>query len=88
MTSSAARTTCFWWARAESEKNQLLEGIGRRACALGYRARYVASDELLADLGASLSDRTTRKRVRYYTRLSLNSVRDGVRPLGQLLFHS
>ena len=26
-------------------KSHLLEGIGRRACSLGYRVRYVASDE-------------------------------------------
>ncbi|MCU0872990.1 MAG: ATP-binding protein [Pirellulaceae bacterium] len=52
-------------------KSHLLEGIGRRACALGYRVRYVASDELLADLGASLADGTTPKRIRYYTRFDL-----------------
>ena len=45
----------------------------RPAClsALGYRVRYVASDELLADLGASLADGTTPKRIRYYTRFDL-----------------
>ena len=52
-------------------KTHLLEGIGRRACSLGYRVRYVASDELLADLGASLADGTTVKRIRYYTRFDL-----------------
>jgi DNA replication protein DnaC len=52
-------------------KSHLLEGIGRRACSLGYRVRYVASDELLADLGASLADGTTAKRIRYYTRFDL-----------------
>ena len=52
-------------------KSHLLEGIGRRACALGYRVRYTASDELLADLGASLADRTTPQRIRYYTRFDL-----------------
>jgi len=31
----------------------------------------VASDELLADLGASLADGTTAKRIRYYTRFDL-----------------
>jgi DNA replication protein DnaC len=52
-------------------KSHLLEGIGRRACSLGYRVRYIASDELLADLGASLADGTTPKRIRYYTRFDL-----------------
>lgn len=52
-------------------KSHLLEGVGRRACSLGYRVRYIASDELLADLGASLADGTTPKRIRYYTRFDL-----------------
>jgi DNA replication protein DnaC len=52
-------------------KSHLLEGIGRRICTLGYHVRYVASDELLSDLGASLADGTTSKRVRYYARFDL-----------------
>lgn len=52
-------------------KSHLLEGVGRRACSLGYRVRYIASDELLGDLGASLADGTTPKRIRYYTRFDL-----------------
>lgn len=52
-------------------KSHLLEGTARRICTHGYRVRYVASDELLADLGASLADGTTPKRIRYYTRFDL-----------------
>jgi len=32
-------------------KTHLLEGIGRRACVLGYRVRYTLSEEMLAELG-------------------------------------
>lgn len=52
-------------------KSHLLEGIGRRACLQGYRVRYTSSDALLADLGASLADGTTVKRIRYFTRPDL-----------------
>jgi DNA replication protein DnaC len=52
-------------------KSHLLEGIGRRACLQGYRVRYIKSDALLADLGASLADGTTVKRIRYFTRPDL-----------------
>ncbi len=52
-------------------KSHLLEGIGRRACVRGYRVRYVASDTLLEDLGASLADGTTPQRVRYWSSFDL-----------------
>ncbi len=52
-------------------KTHLLEGIGRRACLQGHRVRYIKSDTLLADLGASLADGTTAKRLRYFTRPDL-----------------
>lgn len=52
-------------------KSHLLEGIGRCVCAAGYRVRYVCSDALLADLGASLADGTMPKRVRYYASFDL-----------------
>jgi len=51
-------------------KSHLLEGIGRRVCQQ-YRVRYIASDELLGELGASLADGTTVKRIRYFTRPDL-----------------
>jgi DNA replication protein DnaC len=48
-----------------------LEGIGRSACLQGYRVRYIKSDALLADLGASLADGTTFQRIRYFARPDL-----------------
>jgi DNA replication protein DnaC len=52
-------------------KSHLLEGIGRRACMHGYRVRFTTSDELLADLTASLADGTMPKRVQYWSRHEL-----------------
>jgi DNA replication protein DnaC len=52
-------------------KSHLLEGIGRRACVEGYRVLYVSSDALLADLGASLADGTTVRRIAYFSRPDL-----------------
>ena len=52
-------------------KTHLLEGIGRRACVLGYRVRYTLSEEMLAELGASLADGTTLQCVRDYLRPEL-----------------
>jgi DNA replication protein DnaC len=52
-------------------KSHLLEGIGHRACLRGFRVRYVASDELLEKLGASLADGTTPKLVRSYASFDL-----------------
>lgn len=52
-------------------KTHLMEGIGRRACVLGYRVRYSLSEEMLAELGASLADGTTLQRVRDYLRPEL-----------------
>jgi DNA replication protein DnaC len=52
-------------------KSHLLEGIGRCACLHGYRVRFTTSEELLADLVASLADGTTSKRVRYWSRHEL-----------------
>jgi DNA replication protein DnaC len=52
-------------------KSHLVEGIGRCGCLQEYRVRYIQSDALLADLGASLADGTTPKRLRYFTRPDL-----------------
>ena len=52
-------------------KSHLLEGIGHRACLRGFRVHYVASDELLEKLGASLADGTTPKLIRFYASFDL-----------------
>jgi DNA replication protein DnaC len=51
-------------------KSHLLEGIARRACQ-DYRIRYIASDELLAELSASLADGTTVQCIRSFVRPDL-----------------
>jgi DNA replication protein DnaC len=52
-------------------KSHLIQSVGRRCCALGYRVRYTTSAELLEDLMAASSDKTLPRRVRYYGRFDL-----------------
>jgi DNA replication protein DnaC len=52
-------------------KSHLIQAIGRRCCAAGYRVRYITSGELLHELGTSLADGTMPKRVRYYAGFEL-----------------
>jgi DNA replication protein DnaC len=52
-------------------KSHLIQGIGRRCCAAGYRVRYITSGELLHELGRSLADGTIPKRVRFYAGFEL-----------------
>jgi DNA replication protein DnaC len=49
-------------------KSHLIQAIGIRACAVGYRVRYTTSAALIADLNASLADKTFAQRVRKYVR--------------------
>ena len=43
-----------------------MQAIGIRACALGFRALYRTSAELIADLTASLADKTLLQKLRRY----------------------
>ena len=52
-------------------KSHIIQSVGRRACALGYRVRYITSGGLLKDLTASLTDQTLPVRPRYYGRFDL-----------------
>jgi len=52
-------------------KSHLIQAIGLRACALGYRVLYSTSSSLLADLTASLADKTLPLRLRHYHRPEL-----------------
>jgi DNA replication protein DnaC len=52
-------------------KSHLMQAIGRQACVLGYRVRYTTSAGLLADLTASLADKTLPQRLRYYGKFQL-----------------
>lgn len=52
-------------------KSHLIQSVGRRACVAGYRVRYTTSAQLLGELGASLADGTTPKKIRQYARFDL-----------------
>lgn len=52
-------------------KSHLIQSIGRRACVAGYRVCYVTSAKLLRELGASLADGTTPRKIRHYARFDL-----------------
>ncbi|MDP6115116.1 MAG: IS21-like element helper ATPase IstB [Planctomycetota bacterium] len=52
-------------------KSHLIQGIGRRCCALGYRVRYTTSADLVKDLARSRADETLASRLRYYGRVQL-----------------
>ena len=52
-------------------KSHLIQAIGRRCCAAGYRVRYITSGELLRELGTSLADGTMPKRVSYFAGFEL-----------------
>src|SRR5205809_1477480 len=52
-------------------KSHLIQAIGIRACALGYRVLYTTSANLLADLTSSLADKTLPLRLRHYQRPEL-----------------
>jgi DNA replication protein DnaC len=52
-------------------KSRLIQSVARGCCLAGYRVRYTTSAELLRDLGASLADGTTPKRLREYGRFDL-----------------
>jgi DNA replication protein DnaC len=52
-------------------KSHLIQAIGLRACALGFRVLYTTSSVILADLTASLADKTLSQRMRHYRRQDL-----------------
>jgi DNA replication protein DnaC len=52
-------------------KSHLIQAIGRQACVLDHRVRYATSAALLADLTASLADKSLPQRLRYYSRFDL-----------------
>ena len=47
-------------------KSHLIQAIGLRACALGFRVLYATSGGLLCDLTASLADQSLLERLRRY----------------------
>jgi DNA replication protein DnaC len=52
-------------------KSHLIQAIGRRCCAVGYRVRYITSADLLRQLGMSLADGTMPKQLRSFTGFEL-----------------
>jgi DNA replication protein DnaC len=52
-------------------KSHIIQALGLKACVHGYRVCYRTSAALLADLTASLADKTLPQRVRYYSRPDL-----------------
>jgi DNA replication protein DnaC len=52
-------------------KSHLIQAIGRRCCAVGYRVRYITSADLLRQLGTSLADGTMPKLLRCFTGFEL-----------------
>ena len=47
-------------------KSHIVQALGHKACAHGYRVLYRTSAELLSDLTASLADKTLPLRLRHY----------------------
>jgi DNA replication protein DnaC len=47
-------------------KSHIIQALGQKACVNGYRVLYRTSAQLLADLTASLADKTLPSRLRYY----------------------
>ncbi len=47
-------------------KSHIMQAIGIRACALGFRPLYRTSADLIADLTASLADKTLPQKLRRY----------------------
>jgi len=52
-------------------KSHIIQALGLKACVHGYRVCYRTSAALLADLTASLADKTLPQRLRYYARPDL-----------------
>ncbi len=52
-------------------KSHLIQAIGRRCCAVGYRVRYITSADLLRQLGTSLADGTMPEQLRCFTGFEL-----------------
>ena len=55
-----------WVGQSGVGKSHLIQGIGMRACGLGYRVRYTTSADLITELNASLADQTFPQILRRY----------------------
>ena len=60
------RDNLVWIGQSGVGKSHLIQAIGMRACALGYRVRYTTSANLIMELNASLADQTFQQVIRRY----------------------
>lgn len=65
------RTNLIMIGQSGVGKSHLLQAIGLKACALGYRVLYRTSAQLISDLTASLADKTLPQKLRFYSRPQL-----------------
>jgi DNA replication protein DnaC len=65
------RDNLVFVGRSGLGKSHLIQAIGRRCCAVGYRVRYITSADLLRGLGTSLADGTMPKQLRYFAGFEL-----------------
>jgi len=57
-----------WIGHSGIGKSHIIQAIGMRACALGYRVRYTTSANLIMELNASLADQSFPRVIRRYAR--------------------
>ena len=69
--SSSAGTNLIMIGQAGVGKSHLIQAMGRKACAFGYRVLYRTSAQLITDLTASLADKTLPQLLRFYSRPQL-----------------
>lgn len=62
------RDNLVWVGQSGVGKSHLIQGIGLRACALGYRVRYTTSANLITELNASLADQSFPEVLRRYAK--------------------
>jgi len=60
------KTNAIFIGQAGVGKSHLVQAIGLKACALGYRVLYKTSAQILNDLTASLADKTLTQKLRVY----------------------
>lgn len=65
------RTNLIMIGQSGVGKSHIIQAIGIKACALGYRVLYRTSAQLISDLTASLADKTLPQRLRFYERPDL-----------------
>jgi DNA replication protein DnaC len=67
----ARRTNLIIIGQSGVGKSHIIQAIGLRACARGWRVLYRTSAQLIRDLTASLADKTLPERLRFYSRPQL-----------------